>query len=74
MHILLTANNKHVDISMIKHRALNYLYKGYAKPFPQIKLTPVSTKEICEIIKTLKWKSSSGYDEIPGNILKLSLP
>ena len=74
MHILLTANNKHVDILMIKHHALNYLYEVYAKPFPQIKSTPVSTKEICEIIKTLKWKSSSGYDEFPVSILKLSLP
>ena len=45
-----SANNNHADILTIKHRALNYLYKVYAKPFPQIKLTPASTKEICEII------------------------
>ena len=69
-----SANNKHVHISTIKHHALNYLYKIYAKPFPQIKLTPASTKEICEIIISLKWKNLSGYDEIPVSILKLSLP
>ena len=57
-----------------KLHALNYLYKVYAKPFPQIKLTPASTKEICEIIKSLKWKNLPGYDEIPVSILQLSLP
>jgi hypothetical protein len=39
-----------------------------------IKLTPVSTREFSEIIKSLKWKNSHGYDEIPIKILKISLP
>jgi len=54
--------------------ALNYLYQVFTRPFPHIKLTPVSTKEISEIIKSLKWKNSHGYDEIPTKILKISLP
>jgi hypothetical protein len=38
-----------------------------------IKLTPVSTREFSEIIKSLKWKNSHGYD-IPIKILTISLP
>ena len=37
-------------------------------------LTPVSTREISEIIKSLKWNNSHGYDEIPTKILKISFP
>ena len=44
------------------------------RPFPHIKLTPVTTKEVSEIIKSLKWKNSHGYDEIPVRTLKISLP
>jgi hypothetical protein len=54
--------------------ALNYLYQVFTRPFPNIKLTPVTTKEISVIIKSLKWKNSHGYDEIPIRILKISLP
>jgi hypothetical protein len=50
---------------MTMNFALNYLYQVFTRPFPHIKLTPVSTKEISEIIKSLKWKNSHGYDEIP---------
>jgi len=39
-------------------------------PFPNIKLTPVSTKEVGEKIKSLKWKNSHGHDEIPIKIQK----
>jgi hypothetical protein len=54
--------------------ALNYLYKVFIRSFQHIKLTPVTTKEISEIIKSLTWKNSHGYDEIPVRILKISLP
>ena len=50
------------------------LIHSIASQFPSIKLTPVSTKEIREIINSLKWKNSHGYDEIPIKILKISLP
>jgi len=53
---------------------LNYLHQVFIRPFPNIKLTPVSTKEVSEIIKSLKWKNSHGYDEITIKILKISLP
>jgi hypothetical protein len=37
-------------------------------------MTPVTNKEIKDIIKSLKWKNSHGYDEIPENIFKISMP
>ena len=46
----------------------------YNRPFAQIDLTPVTAQEIKNIIKSLKWKNSSGYDEVPPRLLKLSLP
>jgi hypothetical protein len=63
-----------VNNSMTTNSALNYLYQVFTRPFPHIKLTPVSTKEISEIIKSLKLKNSHGYDEIPTKIIKISLP
>jgi hypothetical protein len=39
-----------------------------------MQLAPVTTKEISEIIKYLKWKNSHGYDKVPMRILKISLP
>jgi hypothetical protein len=54
--------------------ALNYLHKVFIRPFPCIQLAPVTTKQIIEIIKSLKWKNSHGYDEILIRILKISLP
>jgi len=63
-----------VNNSMTMNSALNYLYQVFTRPFPHIKLTPVSTREISEIIKSLKWINSHGYYEIPIKILKISLP
>jgi hypothetical protein len=37
-------------------------------------MTPVTNKEIKDIVKSLKWKYSYRYDEIPQHILKISLP
>jgi len=63
-----------VNNSKTMNRALNYIFQMFIRLFPHIKLTPLSTKEISEIIKSLKWKNSHGYDEIPIKILKVSLP
>jgi hypothetical protein len=63
-----------VNKSMAMNLPLNYFYEVFIRPFLHIKLTPVTTKEISEIIKSLKWKTSHGYDEIPIQILKVSLP
>jgi Notch-like protein len=54
--------------------ALSSLYEAFIRSFPHIKLTPVTTREVSEIIKSVKWKNSHGYDEIPVRILKISLP
>ena len=54
--------------------AINNLYSVYRQSFPQIQMAPVTTKEIKETIKSLPWKNSSGYDEIPLRILKISMP
>jgi hypothetical protein len=34
-------------------------------------MTPVTNKEIKDIVRSLKWKSSHEYNEIPQNILKI---
>jgi len=44
------------------------------RPLGQINLTPVTAQEIKNIIRSLKWKTSSGYDEVSPKLLKLSLP
>ena len=36
-------DNKSVNNAMTMNSALNYLYQVFTKPFPHIKLTPVST-------------------------------
>ena len=46
----------------------------YNRSFAQIELTPVTAHEIKNIIKSLKWKNSSGHDEGLPWLLKLSLP
>ena len=50
----------------------DYLCLTCNKPFPNIKYRYTSTKEIENIISSLKSKNSHGYDEISVNILKFS--
>jgi len=68
--------NKLVNINVSSDEVypLNYLYQVFTSQFPSIKLTSVTSKEVREIIKSLKWKNSHGYDEIAMEILKISLP
>jgi hypothetical protein len=54
--------------------SLNYLFQVCKYPFPDINMTPVTNKEIKDIIKSFKWRNSHGYDEISQNILKISMP
>jgi len=54
--------------------ALNYLQDIFGRPFPSIQLALVTVTEMKDIIKSLKWKDSHGYDEIPLKILNISLP
>jgi hypothetical protein len=41
----------------------------YGRSFGQIELTPVTAQEIKNIIRSLKWTTSSGYVEIPLRLL-----
>jgi hypothetical protein len=51
---------------------LNYLSQTFTTLFRKIKFNHTSTKEIENIIKSLKPKNSHGYDEISFKILKIS--
>ena len=53
---------------------LHYLTQSFKNPFPNINLKSVSTKEIKNIIKSLKTKHSLGYDGITTKLLKISSP
>jgi len=47
--------------------------QAFNKPYPSMECK-CTTKEIGEIIKSLKTKNSYGYDEISTQILKISCP
>ena len=53
---------------------LHYLTQSFKNPFPNINLKSISTKEIENIIKSLKPKNSSGYDGISTKLIKISSP
>jgi len=48
--------------------------KAYNKPYPSMEYKCTTTKEIEQIILSLKTKNSYGYDEISTKILKISCP
>jgi hypothetical protein len=52
---------------------MDYLVQEFQQPFPSIKFKPLTEKEIYEINKSLKWKNSCCYDEVPSKIVKLSM-
>ena len=72
-HFINTTHLIKADSSGKNSAALVNLRTVFTKSFPQINLTPVTAKEIKNIINSLKWKNSSGYDEIPPRILKIIL-
>jgi hypothetical protein len=43
---------------------MSYVDEVFKQPFTNVKLTPITTKEINYIIKSLQWKNSQRYDEI----------
>ena len=53
---------------------LSYLINSFHRPFPKMSWQYSSTHEIENIIKSLKYKNTGGYDEISTPILKLSAP
>ena len=46
--------------------------QAFNKPYPSMECKCTTTKEIEQIIKSLKTKNSYGYDEISTKILKIS--
>jgi hypothetical protein len=71
----INATNTHEINDKSKNlQALSNLFSVFKKPFPQLTLAPINAKKIKEIIRTIKWKSSCGYDEIPLKILKITAP
>jgi hypothetical protein len=53
---------------------MHYLPQSFKTPFPNIKLTFLSSKEVENMIKSLKTKNSSGHDGISTKLLKISTP
>ena len=69
---LKSGNNKHINIK--EANPINYLIYSFHQPFPKMNWQYASTHEVEKIIKSLKSKNTSGYDEISTQILKLSVP
>jgi len=65
-----TENFNSIDVN----DPLNYLYNAFNEQIPAINLKMVTSKEIENVVKSLKPKGSHGYDEIPTKSLKLSVP
>jgi hypothetical protein len=62
-----------------KGDAISFLQDSFPRNYTSIKIIPVTATEIKSIIRSLKAKNSSGYDEITSEILKtcactISLP
>jgi hypothetical protein len=55
----------------LKIMSIYYLNQTFSNPFPNMEIKSLSTKEVENIIKSLKL-NSSGYDAISTKILKLS--
>jgi hypothetical protein len=49
------------------------VYEVFKQPFPNVKLTLITTKEIKDISKSLHLKNYQGCDEILLKILKISM-
>jgi hypothetical protein len=62
-------NNSNKERNFITAKLL--LTQSFRNPFPTLKLSPVSTKEIKNIIRSIETKNSHGYDEISTKILKI---
>ena len=67
-----SGNNKHTNIK--EPNPITDLINNFHQPFPKMKWHYTSTYEIGKIIKSLKSKNTSGYDEISTRILKLGAP
>jgi hypothetical protein len=62
----------HIKISndSIINNSKKFMNQAFITPFPNMEHTYVTTKEIENIIKSLKSKNTSGYDGISTTVLK----
>jgi hypothetical protein len=65
-------NNKHTNTK--EPNPISYLTNSFHRHFPKMKWHYTSTSEVGKIIKSLKSRSSSVYDEVSTRILKVSAP
>ena len=73
LNIIGSISNKRIE-GKKEATPLQNLFKYFNQPFKDISWPYTSTKEINKIIDSLKSKNSSGYDEIPTRIIKISKP
>jgi len=59
--ILYHFQKKYLSMTQNKSPNVSCIYEVFKQPFPNIKLTPITTKEIKDIIKSLQSKNSQGY-------------
>lgn len=69
-----TILNKNVCSNQELPTPIDYLIDSFNLPVNKMKWQYASTQEITRIIKSLKTKNSTGYDEISNRIIKVSLP
>jgi hypothetical protein len=65
-----TNNNSNKERNVNTAKLL--LTRSFKNPFPTLKPSPVSTKQIKNIIRSIKTKNYHGYDKFPAKILKIS--
>lgn len=58
----------------IDKRSMDYLCTSFQKPFQELIFKRTNSKEIEEIIRLIKLKPASGYDEITVKVIKASAP
>jgi len=79
-HFVSTAKNinpiptNHSNCNPNNSTPLHYLLQAFKTPFPNFYLKHISTKEVENIIKSLKPKNSSEYNGISTELLKVSSP
>ena len=67
-------NNLIIDDNDNMDRHTHFMHQAFNKPYQSMEWKCTTTKEIEQIIKSLKAKHSYGYDEISTKILKISSP
>jgi hypothetical protein len=78
-YFLTTAKSVNTQNELISHNldnttSLHYLTQSFKNSFQNINLKSISTKEIENIIKSLKPKNSTGYDGISIKLIQISSP